>query len=50
MKITGTLRLHYNAVVWVHGKKRVKTDRVIYTRPSFKLIKIINAISIGVCW
>ena len=27
-------------------KKRVKTDRVIYTRPLFKLIKIINAISL----
>ena len=27
-----SLRLHYNAVVGVHGNKRVITDRVIYTR------------------
>ena len=37
-----TLRLHYNVVIGVHCKKRVITDRVIYTRPLFK---IFNATS-----
>ena len=41
-KIGCTLRLHYNAVVGVHGqKKSVITDCIIYKRPLF----IINATS-----
>ena len=40
-----TLQLNYNAVVGVHGKKRVITDIVKYMRPLFKLVKIVNATS-----
>jgi len=37
-----TRQLHYNAVVMVHGKKRVITDRVIYMG---SLFTIFNATS-----
>ena len=42
--ISATLRLYYNVVVGVHGKKIA--DWVIYTRPLFKLIKIFNVTSL----
>ena len=42
MDFVHTLRLHYNAVVGVHGKNCIIKDRVIYSRPLFK---IFNATS-----
>jgi len=36
------MQLHY---IEVKGKKRIITDRVLYTQPLFKLIKIVNATS-----
>ena len=38
---------YYNGAVGVHGNKRVITDRVIYTRPLFK---IFNATSFTGCY